>query len=90
MNLSDLKKLLLDKEKNISYTSVNEMEKINLIKNLFNNENCFFDIDMKLAIDILYFLGIEKDSLLKVYYELVSPKNYKKDETVEIINLNNV
>lgn len=94
MNLEDLKKILLNKEKQLNFSDISskakdeQKEKITLIKNLFENENCFFDIDMKLAIDILWFLGISKDSLLDVYYELTSPINYKKEHIIELIDLN--
>lgn len=85
MSLEDLKKILINKE---NTATSEELEKVNLIKSLFSNENCFFDIDMKLAIDILWFLGIKKDQLLDTYYELVSPKNFKKEKIVEIIDVN--
>lgn len=85
MNLNDLKEKILIKEKQ---AKPEEIEKINLIKSLLKNENCFFEIDMKLAIDILYFLGVEKEKLLETYYQLIKPNNLKKeDEVVEIIDL---
>lgn len=85
MNLETLKVMLINKEKN---ASLEEMEKVNLIKNLFCNKNCFFDIDMKLAIDILWFLGVKRELLLDTYYELVSPKNFSQEKTVEIVDVN--
>lgn len=94
MSLEDLKKILLDKERQLDFSNIalkeknEQKEKITLIKNIFENENCFFDIDMRLAIDILWFLGIPKDSLLDIYYELTSPINYKKEFVVELIDLN--
>lgn len=94
MSLENLKKILLNKEKQLNFSNISlkekneQKEKITLIKNLFENENCFFDIDMKLAIDILWFLGIPKDSLLNVYYELTSPINYKNENIIELIDLN--
>ena len=85
MNLNDLKEKISIKEKQ---AKSEEIEKINLIKSLLKNENCFFEIDMKLAIDILYFLGVEKEKLLETYYQLIKPNNLKKeDEVVEIIDL---
>lgn len=92
MSIEDLKKALLAKENQINFYNISseEKEKISLIKSLFENENCFFDIDMRMAIDILWFLGVPKDSLLKVYYELISPKNYKKEKIVELVDLNNM
>ena len=90
MSLENLKKILLNKEKQLNFSNISlkekneQKEKITLIKNLFENENCFFDIDMKLAIDILWFLGIPKDSLLNVYYELTSPINYKNENIIEL------
>ena len=85
MNLNDLKEKISIKEKQAKQE---EIEKINLIKSLLKNENCFFEIDMKLAIDILYFLGVEKEKLLETYYQLIKPNNLKKeDEVVEIIDL---
>ncbi len=85
MNLNDLKEKISIKEKQ---AKPEEIEKINLIKSLLKNENCFFEIDMKLAIDILYFLGVEKEKLLETYYQLIKPNNLKKeDEVVEIIDL---
>ena len=85
MNIEKLKIML---EKKAKENNPNDVKKIELISSLFNNENCFFDIDMKLAIDILYFLGIEKEKLLETYYELLKPENYKKDSTIELVDLN--
>ena len=85
MNLNDLKEKISIKEKQ---AKPEEIEKINLIKSLLKNENCFFEIDMKLAIDILYFLGVEKEKLLETYYQLIKPNNVKKeDEVGKIIDL---
>lgn len=85
MNLNDVRKRILVKEKK---AKPEEIEKINLIRSLLKNENCFFDIDMKLAIDILYFLGVEKEKLLETYYQLINTDNFKKeDSVVEIIDL---
>ena len=75
MNLNDLKEKISIKEKQ---AKPEEIEKINLIKSLLKNENCFFEIDMKLAIDILYFLGVEKEKLLETYYQLIKPNNLKQ------------
>lgn len=90
MNIEKIKNLLLEKENRIGDNDIDEKEKIMLIKNILETKNCFFNIDMKLSIDILYFLGIPKDSLLDTYYELISPKNYEKEKTFELVDLNNI
>lgn len=84
MNLNDMKERILLKEKQ---AKPEEIEKVNLIKSLLDNENCFFEIDMKLAINILSFLGVEKEKLLETYYQLIAPGNFKGEDVVEIIDL---
>lgn len=72
--LEYLKKLVTIKEKEI--TSAEEKKKIELIKRILKNKNCFFQIKMESAIGILYFLGVPEEELLDFYTKLISPENY--------------
>lgn len=53
---NELKERLNDVE---ILTSEDE-EKAKVIKGLFLNENCFFDLELDVALNILLFLGIKK------------------------------
>ena len=63
-------------------------EKVKVIKGLFLNENCFFDLEMTVALNILLFLGIKKEDLIDYYHELISPENYMNVPKVMNVNTN--
>ncbi len=79
IDIEYLKKLVDKKEK---MANAEELEQLNLIKTILKNPNCFFDIDMELAFNILSFLGIENDLIADIYYELISPSNFNKGISV--------
>ncbi len=72
---------MLDKlrelNKKIIETSTNEEEikKQKLIKNILDDDKCFFKMNIKYAYAILQDLGIKKEDIENVYKELISIKN---------------
>ena len=59
----------------------NEPERVkqNLIKLVFQNPNCFFEIDINIAYSILRVLKIPETELKTVYLELIDSKNYRNN-----------
>lgn len=76
MNIEDLMKLVIQKEETI--TTSEEQEKINALKELFQNPTCFFSMKMEVAVDILLFLGISEEQVIDIYFALCSPTSFQK------------
>lgn len=59
----------------------NEPERVkqNLIKLVFQNPNCFIEIDINIAYSILRDLKIPETELKTVYLELIDSKNYRNN-----------
>ena len=74
--MEQLNKLL--KEKELNSTSPEDIEKINVIKNLFADEAIFFKIDIDTAYGILAFLGIPEDKISDTYMSLITPEEYMR------------
>ncbi len=53
--------------------------KQNLIKLVFQNPNCFIEIDINIAYSILRDLKIPETELKTVYLELIDSKNYRNN-----------
>lgn len=77
-----LKNLLKLKEEKI----VNDLDKKKLenLKFLLEDDLLFFKLDLETALGILEFLEIPEDDIMRIYYELISPRTYanKPDEYV--------
>lgn len=71
-----IKELIEMKEKEIK--TFEDTEKMEVVKQLMQQENIFFCISTETAIGILEFLGVGEDEMLSLYYDLISPENYKK------------
>lgn len=71
-----LKELLNKKE--LIVTTPEDKEKIQVIKDLFQDEAIFFKIDAETALGILEFLGIPESQMKEIYLTLISPKEYQK------------
>lgn len=66
---------LLNKKELIA-TSNEDIEKINVIKDLFNDDAIFFKMDIDTAFGILEFLDVPKEEIKKTYLSLISPTEY--------------
>ncbi len=75
MNFEDLKQLL-DKKKT-EPLSAEDVKKVQIIEELFQNKNCFFEMDSVTSVNILNFLGIPKEQIKECYYSLLGPENYQ-------------
>ncbi len=71
-----LKKLLLEKEKLVQTSE--EKEKVEFLKSIFKNNSIFFEMPMDTAIGIFDFLGVAENSMVSLYYKLISPENYQQ------------
>ena len=79
-NFEKLKELLNKKKSNIQTND--DVENIELIESLFElGPTCFFKVDQTAAIGILYYLGIPDEEIESVYFDLISPENYKNNAT---------
>lgn len=77
---------LKERLEKLEVNSKEDQEKVSIIKDLFTNEHCFFDLDEVVALNILSFWGIEKNKILDYYFDLISPANYQKiPKTMTII-----
>ena len=54
-----------------------DKEKYEMIENILNNDNCFFEIDMNTAYAILRDLKVKEEDINKIYLELVKLENYE-------------
>ena len=76
-------RFLVDKKEN-ELTSDSDIKKLNIIKDLLKNNNCFFEIDANTAINILYFLGIPESEIKDYYFGLLNPKSYIENNKINI------
>ena len=72
--MDELRKLLLEKEKEA--TTDEEKNKVEVLKELLEEDYIFFSLDVSAAFGILNFLGIPYDKLESTYYQLISYDNY--------------
>ena len=72
--MDELRKLLLEKEKEA--TTDEEKNKVEVLKELLEEDDIFFSLDVSAAFGILNFLGIPYDKLESTYYQLISYDNY--------------
>lgn len=72
--MNELRKLLLEKEKEA--TTDEEKNKVEVLKELLEEDDIFFSLDVSAAFGILNFLGIPYDKLESTYYQLISYDNY--------------
>ena len=72
--MDELRKLLLEKEKEA--TTDEEKNKVEVLKELLEEYDIFFSLDVSAAFGILNFLGIPYDKLESTYYQLISYDNY--------------
>lgn len=70
---------ILDKKIQTSTLS-KEKEKLEIIKKILEDDNCFFKMDSGIALSILFDLGLSKEESKKIYKELLSGKYYNKKE----------
>lgn len=70
--MDELRKLLLEKEA----TTDEEKNKVEVLKELLEEDDIFFSLDVSAAFGILNFLGIPYDKLESTYYQLISYDNY--------------
>lgn len=75
--MDKVKELIIRKEQNIK--NEEELEKLNLIKDIIKNEDCFFNMDLETTIGILEFLGVQENEMLNFYHELTSITEYKNN-----------
>ena len=72
--MDELRRLLLEKEKEA--TTDEEKNKVEVLKELLEEDDIFFSLDVSAAFGILNFLGIPYDNLESTYYQLISYDNY--------------
>ena len=72
--MDELRRLLLEKEKEA--TTDEEKNKVEVLKELLEEDDIFFSLDVSAAFGILNFLGIPYDKLESTYYQLISYDNY--------------
>ena len=72
LKIDEMKELLNKKKLDLieNNASDDELKKIEVLENLFNNDRCFFNIQFDTAINILRFLGITESELLETYKKL--------------------
>lgn len=80
-NINDVRELLNKKNPRNEI----EKEKKEYLKELFENDDLFFQLKIETAISILHFLEIPDEDILNFYYELVSPENFNKDKGFIIV-----
>lgn len=87
MTHEDIIKLYEKKKIEVMNTGTDsDKEKIKIIQSLLNLDNWIFKVSVNEALNILYFLGIEKAQLGDTYIQLASIDNYKPDETLTVFD----
>ena len=72
--MDELRRLLLEKEKEAPTDE--EKNKVEVLKELLEEDDIFFSLDVSAAFGILNFLVIPYDKLESTYYQLISYDNY--------------
>lgn len=72
--LNRIKELMKIKKEKLKDSS--DIEKYELIEELFKDNQWFLKIDIKNTISILEFLGVGEDEIEDLYYDLISMDNY--------------
>ena len=67
----------------------NDKEMLKLIGNLLKDDMCFIKININLALNILSFIGYEKEEVKEIYLKLISEAKQKLDGKYRLVNLNN-
>ncbi|MGN1379551.1 MAG: hypothetical protein ACI4XR_04070, partial [Bacilli bacterium] len=58
-----------------------DQNKCNTIEALLNDKECFFKMKSSTAFGILKYLDVPDESIVNMYFDLISPDNYKKNVT---------
>lgn len=66
----DKLKVRVDELINLNKDNKDNLKKYLIIKKIFDNDNCFINMDIKYAYSILRDLGVEENKLKDVYLEL--------------------
>lgn len=69
---------MLDKLRLICDELINTTEdkKYKLIKDILENDQCFFEMDTNTALSILLDLGFEKEEAKKIYIKILNKDNF--------------
>lgn len=59
-------------------SSPDDKEKCDVIKELLEDDDCFFKLETKTALGMLEYLGVDKEDSIDTYFELISPENHAK------------
>lgn len=84
MNIKEVRKYALRK-KEILKKNNDDLDRINNIIAFLSDDMCFFKVDINLSIPILVYLGISEENVKDVYFQLISPVNYKGEYKVRKI-----
>lgn len=68
----------LMKEKENKISSLEDKEKLQLVKDTLSVPNCFFNIDISTAIGIMAFLGVPENKMESLYFSLIEPNKLEK------------
>lgn len=55
---------------------ITDEEKYKMISNILKNDNCFFEMDIDTAYQILEDLNVKKEDIRKVYLDLIKIENF--------------
>lgn len=73
----ELKNRLMKKEQ--EELSVLETEKVEIINEVLDNPDMFFELEMDTVLGMLNFLNYSEEESMNIYMSLISPVNYKKN-----------
>lgn len=87
MTMEDVIKLYNNKKVEVMKNGTDrDKEEIKTLQAVLNLDNWIFKVSVNEALNILYFLGIEKTSLYDAYTQLASIENYKPEETLTVFD----
>lgn len=87
MNINEqLDNLIRIKSQNIE--TKEDQEKIDLIKDLLKEKDCFFKLPLATAIGILEFLGVKEEKMISFYQEIISYEQFQKNVPEERMYIN--
>ena len=81
MNISKLRQLAIAKKEELENKN-ESLDKINNIIDFLEDDMCFFKLNINLSVPILLYLGISEKDVKNVYFEIISPNNFRKEPEV--------
>ena len=83
--MSNVEKMMeLIKEKKAKVTTPEDMEKVDHLEKVLVDSNLYYMISPGVFMGILKFLDVPDEDLENVYFEMINPTDFKKNNNPEV------